>query len=113
MNLTSQGSACGDRGPCLASVTLHTLFDVGTLTGLTDGQLLDRFRMAGIRPPRRHSHLSVDRHGSMVLKVCRDVLGDLHDARTLLQATFLVLARRAGSIRRGEAVAGWLYEVAP
>ena len=47
MNLTSQGSACGDRGPCLASVALHTLFDVGTLTGLTDGQLLDRFARGG------------------------------------------------------------------
>ncbi len=54
----------------------------------------------------------VDRHGAMVLRICRQVLGDPHDAQDASQATFLVLARRAGSIGRRESVASWLHGVA-
>jgi RNA polymerase sigma factor (sigma-70 family) len=52
------------------------------------------------------------RHGPMVLGVCRSVLGNLHDAEDAFQATFLVLARKAGSIHRREAVSSWLQRVA-
>src|SRR5262249_46365024 len=52
------------------------------------------------------------RHGPMVLRVCRAVLGDRHEVEDAFQATFLVLAVRARSIRRRGSVASWLHGVA-
>ncbi len=91
---------------------LQTLFGVGTLAGLTDGQLLERFADGRGEAAEAAFTALVERHGPMVLGVCRAVLGDRHDAEDALQATFLVLALRAGSIRRGDAVASWLYSAA-
>ena len=54
----------------------------------------------------------VRRHGPMVLRVCRNVLKDWNDAEDAFQATFLVLARRCGSIRRRDSVESWLFGVA-
>ncbi len=54
----------------------------------------------------------LERHGPMVLHVCRRILGDRHDAEDASQAVFLVLARQARSIRRTDSVASWLYGVA-
>ena len=74
-----------------------------------DWQLLARFTAQ--RDESAFADL-VRRHGPMVLNVCRSVLRHEQDAEDAFQATFLVLARKADSIRRPEAVAGWLYEVA-
>jgi RNA polymerase sigma factor (sigma-70 family) len=77
--------------------------------GLTDGQLLARFI-----EQRDHTAITalVQRHGPMVWGVCRRLLRNHHDAEDAFQATFLVLVRKAGSVRQREAVANWLYGVA-
>ena len=54
----------------------------------------------------------VHRHGPMVLRVCRSVLGHEQDAEDGFQATFLVLARKAAALSWQESIAGWLYETA-
>jgi RNA polymerase sigma factor (sigma-70 family) len=54
----------------------------------------------------------VERHGPMVLGVCRRVLQDAHAAEDAFQATFLVLARKSGGLRRPSTLAAWLYGVA-
>ncbi len=54
----------------------------------------------------------VARHGPMVLHVCRQLLGDRHHAEDAFQAVFLVLARKARSIRDPDLLGNWLYGVA-
>jgi RNA polymerase sigma factor (sigma-70 family) len=88
---------------------IERLFGSGIATGSTDGQLLERF--VHERDEAAFTAL-VDRHGAMVLRVCRQILGNEHDAQDASQAAFLVLARRASSIGRRESVASWLHGVA-
>jgi RNA polymerase sigma factor (sigma-70 family) len=77
--------------------------------GMTDGQLLEAF--ISQRNEVAFEAL-VRRHGPMVLKVCRRALRNHHDAEDAFQATFLVLARKASSVRPRDMVANWLYGVA-
>ena len=92
---------------------IRTLFRAGSLCGLTDRQLLDRFvaRDADEAYAEAAFEVLVMRHGPMVQRLCRSLINDHHDADDAFQATFLVLARRAASIRDREAVASWLYGV--
>src|SRR5262245_16349221 len=52
------------------------------------------------------------RHGPLVFGVCRRLLFDAHDAEDAFQATFLVLARKAGGIGQRSLLGNWLYGVA-
>jgi RNA polymerase sigma factor (sigma-70 family) len=78
---------------------------------MSDGQLLERFA-AGRDGGAAAFEALVARHGPMVWGVCRAVLGDPHDADDAFQATFLILVRRAGSIRNHDAFGPWLHAVA-
>ena len=74
-----------------------------------DGELLNRFISA--HDEDAFTAL-VHRHGSMVLSVCQRLLGDRHLAEDSFQATFIVLARRAATIRSRTSLGTWLYAVA-
>ncbi len=91
---------------------LRMLFDAGTATGLTDGQLLERFATRGGDSAETAFAALVDRHGPMVWRVCRAILRDDHDAEDAFQATFLVLVRRAGSLWVRDSLGPWLHRVA-
>jgi RNA polymerase sigma factor (sigma-70 family) len=88
---------------------IFELFDEGTLTGLSDEELVTRF-VAG-RDERAFEALVV-RHGRTVLAVCHDLLRDRHDAEDAFQATFLILARKARSLWVRGSLAPWLHRVA-
>ncbi len=91
---------------------VHRLFQVGAVGGLSDSQLLDQFILRRDETSEAAFEELVIRHGPMVFRVCRGVLGDSHDADDAFQAVFLVLASRAASIRRTASVASWLFGVA-
>lgn len=105
----------------LSSIVLgpiRTLFDEGRIGTMTDEQLLERFiaRRAQAAEADEAADVAFEvvvmRHGPMVLGVCRRILRDPHEVEDAFQATFLILARRAGSIRKGDALGGWLRKVA-
>jgi RNA polymerase sigma factor (sigma-70 family) len=77
--------------------------------GPPDAQLLESFLS---RRDEAAFEVLLRRHGPMVLGVCRRVLRNGHDAEDAFQATFLVLARKAGSLQSRHLLGGWLYGVA-
>jgi RNA polymerase sigma factor (sigma-70 family) len=88
-----------DAGPC-------------DLEELPDQELLNRFLALDEPEAEEAFQALVRRHGPMVLGVCRYILGQVHDAEDAFQATFLVLARKAGSIRDRQVLGRWLHRVA-
>ncbi len=91
---------------------VHAVFTAGTVAGSSDRQLLAQFAThTGDAAELAFSAL-VERHGPMVLRVCRAILRDEHDAQDAFQATFLVLARKAGSLWARDSLGPWLYGVA-
>ena len=91
---------------------VQRLFNLGAVGSMTDAQLLDWVVSQRDDPAEAAFEELVHRHGPMVFRVCRSVLRDAHDAEDAFQATFLVLARRARSIRRHGSIASWLFGVA-
>ena len=92
-----------------AILQIHRLFDEGTVAGLSDGQLLERF--VDSRDERAFEAI-VTRHGPMVLATCRAVLRDRHASEDAFQAAFASLVRRASTLRNADALGGWLHRVA-
>jgi RNA polymerase sigma factor (sigma-70 family) len=78
----------------------------------SDDQLIDAFLTGAKADSETAFETLIKRHGPMVLSVCRRVLGQHQDAEDAFQATFLVLARKAGTIHNREIVGCWLHEVA-
>src|SRR5215813_10643974 len=76
---------------------------------MPDRELLAQFAAQGNETAFR---VLMDRYGAMVLRVCKRILGNDQDAEDAYQATFFVLASKAGSQRRQESVASWLHGVA-
>ena len=100
----------GDSSAVLRHV--RTLFGAGAAGGMSDGQLLERFhRRRGDPDAEAAFAVLVARHGPMVFGVCRRALRDPNDAADAFQATFLVLVRKAGSVRVDDSLGRWLYGV--
>jgi RNA polymerase sigma factor (sigma-70 family) len=79
------------------------------LEAFSDAQLLERF----IRDREESAFAAlVARHGAMVLRSCRRILDDGHEAEDAFQATFLILARKAQSLRQPDALPGYLHSIA-
>jgi RNA polymerase sigma factor (sigma-70 family) len=88
---------------------LRRFVAVESTSRLPDQQLLERF--AGHHEEAAFEAL-VKRHGALVLGVCRLLLPNWHDAEDAFQATFWVLARKAGTVGKQGSLGGWLYQVA-
>jgi RNA polymerase sigma factor (sigma-70 family) len=89
--------------------TLYRVAGSGPAAERSDAELLQHFI-----EQREESAFAalLERHGGLVMSVCRRVLPRAQDAEDAFQATFLALLRHARSIRHTEAVGSWLYRVA-
>jgi RNA polymerase sigma factor (sigma-70 family) len=117
-NITARRATMDKGQPSSALRQLRALFADGTATGLSDRELLERYAAKRAESAEAATAAEaaftalVDRHGAMVWGVCRRVLGDVHLTEDAFQATFLVLIRKAGSVRVDGSLGRWLYGIA-
>src|SRR5262245_43871837 len=97
--------------PQVAPIARHLQRFVGAqaVRELSDAQLLQRF---ALQHEEGAFAVLLGRHGPLVWGVCRRLTRHEQDAEDAFQAVFLAVARRAGSIRQGDSVGGWLYRAA-
>ncbi len=100
------------KGLLASSRSFVTLFDSGSLGAQTDRDLLECFQTDSGPIGQEAFRILVERHGPMVLGLCRSLVRDQHEAEDAFQATFLVLVRKAASIDRRDTLGPWLYGVA-
>ena len=91
---------------------IGSLFEGAAVIGLSDRQLLDRFIAQRDLAAEAAFAALVARHGPMVLRVCNQLLDDQHHSEDAFQAVFLVLARRAKSVRDPDLLSNWLFGIA-
>jgi RNA polymerase sigma factor (sigma-70 family) len=103
--------ATGSMSP-VSIDSLPTLCRLGVAGNLSDAQLLESFLGSDPESSAGCFRALVDRHGPMVLRVCRQVLDNPADADDAFQATFLVLLHQARSVRKRDSIACWLYGIA-
>ena len=92
--------------------SLHTLFGHGALRALPDPDLLECYRRDPGAGGQEAFRILVERHGPMILGLCRSLVSDPHDAEDAFQATFLVLVRRRRAIWVRDSIGPWLHGVA-
>jgi hypothetical protein len=87
---------------------------VRRLAGQAEGTLADAELLARFVQRRDEAAFEalVWRHGQLIWNVCQRLLRNPQDAEDAFQATFLVLARKADSVRERRALGGWLYQIA-
>ncbi len=104
-----ENTRMGHRSSTALMQNLGRLFAAGTVSGVPEHQLLERF----LRHRDGHAFEAlVERYGPMVLGVCRRILRDPNDVEDAFQATFLVLVRKGHSIRDRQVLGPWLHAVA-
>lgn len=91
---------------------VQVLFEAGAIGQSPDSELLHRYISQRGEGAEQAFAALVERHGPMVLRVCRGVLRDEHEALDAFQGTFLILAQRARAIRNRGSLGSWLYGVA-
>ena len=92
--------------------SLETLFNAGALGTLSDPELLKCFCNDHGARGQEAFRILVERHGPMVLGLCRSLIPDSHEAEDAFQATFLVLVRKGQGIWVRDSMGPWLYGVA-
>ena len=91
---------------------LRALFESGVVAGLSDRELIERFAEQSGEVSELAFAALVERHGPMVLQVCRATIGDEHEAHDAFQATFLLLVHKARSLWVHDSIGPWLHAVA-